>query len=716
MGVMSHIDKVFLQKVSDVIDRNIEDETFGISDLCKELGVSRSKLHRKLRSLTGKSTSQFIREFRLKRALKMLRNKEATASEIAYSVGFNSPSYFSTSFHNYFGYSPGEIKNHDASSFDSDTTEDINDNFESKTPVKINRTLIGLLIGLVLIIAILGIRYSMNESPEIIRKDSITENEISRKAIVIFPFDVLSDEVQDEYFTLGLMSSIENNLSKIKGLTVISLQSVERFKDSITSPSRISKELGIDYLLTGTIAKQNDSARIIVNLLDAPQDAILMSMVFDKEYNDIFSVQKDITATIAEELEMTISHELKDSTEYIPTKNTLALDFYRQGNQYLKMSNRYLQENDDWMQLLDKAQLFFELALEKDSLFADAYAGKALVSFERDLFHTRGENNYLDRVLTNANKAISINPDLPSGYYARSLYFLWTDQIELAIKDYERLLVLAPSKKDEIQIQLYGYLTYYFDFIESIKALREMEKNAKSDFDLLNLYHQYFRIFNKLDDSEMQIYYYNKEKELSDKPKISLWWLYLRAQNFDKALSCIKEYYTTNNQTKILLIASIYLHKGEYNKAVEYYDQWFDLLKTEGPNNAYSARDLHRYGMALVLSGQKEKGMQLIQEQIRINENLMQAGQGKNWTCYDLAGIYSFLNEKEKAFYWMGKFDEKIGWFETPGLTSFVQFDYQFDNIRDEQQFKDWIHRGEMRVERARNDVSEYLALQEAKN
>jgi TolB-like protein/AraC-like DNA-binding protein len=716
MGMMKHMDKIFLKKVSDVIDRNIEDEAFGISDLCKELGVSRSKLHRKLKSLAGKSTSQFIREFRLKRARELLRNNEATAAEIAYSVGFNSPSYFSTAFHNYFGYSPSEVKNQDSSSFDSDVLLEITDNFQRKPRLRDNGILIVLLMGLVLILAILAINYSAEESPEVHQVESVTEKELSRKSIGILPFDVLSEQKQDQYFTSGLMASIQNNLSQINGLKVVSQQSVERFKDSSTSPSRISKELGIDYLLIGTIARHKDSARIIVSLLDAPQDILLKSMVFDKKYKDIFSVQTDITEKIAEELEMTISSELNERIENTSTKNPLAYDLYLQGNQYLEMADRHHQEYEEWMQLLDKAELFFELALEKDSLFAEAYVGKALVSLERNLFLKYGDHNYLDKVLTNANKAISINPDLSSGYEARSLYFLWTEQRELAIKDYERSLVLAPSKKNEIQLQLYGFLMFYFDFIESIKALREMEKNAKTDFDFLNLYNNYYRFYAKLDDHEKQLFYYDKMLELTDEPKNSLWWFYFRTQKFDEAISCIKEFYPNNNQTRVLLLANVYNQKGELNKALDYYDKWIDLVKIEGKNNMYSVRDLHRYGQVLVLTGQKEKGMQLIQEQISINKNLIQSGKGNNTLCYDMVGIYSFLNQKEQAFYWMGKFDEKKAWFQVPGMNSFVQFDNQFDNIRDEQQFKDWVRRGEILVERVRNDVSEYVALQEAMN
>lgn len=97
MGTLSGMDQEFLQRITDSINHHIDDEEFGVKELCKELGISRSKLHRKLNQLTGKSTSQFIREFRLSRAKEMLKSGSATVAEIAYSVGFKSPTYFSSS-------------------------------------------------------------------------------------------------------------------------------------------------------------------------------------------------------------------------------------------------------------------------------------------------------------------------------------------------------------------------------------------------------------------------------------------------------------------------------------------------------------------------------------------------------------------------------------------------------------------------------------------
>lgn len=104
------MDQEFINRLTELLESNLENEHFGVSELAKEMGISRSQLHRKIHAIHNKSSSQFIREFRLKEAMVMLQNKVATASEIAYRVGFASPTYFNTCFREYYGYTPGEVK------------------------------------------------------------------------------------------------------------------------------------------------------------------------------------------------------------------------------------------------------------------------------------------------------------------------------------------------------------------------------------------------------------------------------------------------------------------------------------------------------------------------------------------------------------------------------------------------------------------------------
>ncbi|GAB5407766.1 MAG: two-component regulator propeller domain-containing protein [Balneolaceae bacterium] len=98
----------FVKKIHDSIIQNLDDELFGIEQVCRTVGVSRTQLHRKLKAITGKSSSIFIRDIRLVEARKMLKNTELTVSEIAYSVGFSDPKYFSKLYSEKFSNPPSK--------------------------------------------------------------------------------------------------------------------------------------------------------------------------------------------------------------------------------------------------------------------------------------------------------------------------------------------------------------------------------------------------------------------------------------------------------------------------------------------------------------------------------------------------------------------------------------------------------------------------------
>ena len=104
------MDQALVEKLNKILEDNLDKEYFGVKELAIKAGLSRSQLHRKLKSIKKISPSRFIREFRLQKAMVMLQNNEATASEVAYRVGFGSPTYFNTCFNNYYGYPPGEVK------------------------------------------------------------------------------------------------------------------------------------------------------------------------------------------------------------------------------------------------------------------------------------------------------------------------------------------------------------------------------------------------------------------------------------------------------------------------------------------------------------------------------------------------------------------------------------------------------------------------------
>jgi len=107
---LSCIDEQFLSRVMMVIDEHLAEENFSIEEFGKDVGMSRSQVHRKLKALTGKSTSIYLRTVRLAKAKEMIEQKKGTISEISYAVGFSSPAYFSRCFKEEFGHAPSEEK------------------------------------------------------------------------------------------------------------------------------------------------------------------------------------------------------------------------------------------------------------------------------------------------------------------------------------------------------------------------------------------------------------------------------------------------------------------------------------------------------------------------------------------------------------------------------------------------------------------------------
>ena len=108
---VTSMDEKFLQRVGEIIEEHMSDEEFSVEMFSREMRMGRVQIHRKLRALTGKSASGFIRTLRLMRAASLLQQRFGNVTEVAYEVGFNNLSYFSKSFRKHFGSSPAQYVN-----------------------------------------------------------------------------------------------------------------------------------------------------------------------------------------------------------------------------------------------------------------------------------------------------------------------------------------------------------------------------------------------------------------------------------------------------------------------------------------------------------------------------------------------------------------------------------------------------------------------------
>ncbi|MFO7622199.1 MAG: TIR domain-containing protein [Bacteroidales bacterium] len=221
-------------------------------------------------------------------------------------------------------------------------------------------------LGVILIAALLiGL-------PQWKQKISLETNAMD-KSIAVLPFDNLSGDPDQEYFSDGMMDEILDRLFKIGDLKVISRTSSMRYKNSALSLKEIAGELGVSAILEGSVRRAGNLVRITVQLIDAGTDAHLWSETYDGDLSDlsrIFIIQSEVAQSVARELKAVISPQEIELIEKIPTKDLAAYDAYLKG----KFNNNKLTKED-----MDIAMQFFELAKERDPDFALAYSGIANV-------------------------------------------------------------------------------------------------------------------------------------------------------------------------------------------------------------------------------------------------------------------------------------------------------------------------------------------------
>ncbi len=382
MSGVSSSDQGFINRLTGIILANLENEHFAVDELAHASGMSRAAIYHRLLAVSGKSTTQFIREVRLQRAMEMLQQEDITASEVAYKVGFGSPAYFNTTFHEYFGYPPGEVLKNgqkeleeiNNSTADEPAVIELEPGPESKKKSGWNILVQQVYIysGICLMIVI-GLIWLMNSS---IIKSSNTigykQLKSSEKTISVLPFKNISGEAGNQYFADGVTENILNNLVQINGLKVVAAGTLIGRTEDPLDVQKIAKKLGVNFLLTGSVQKNGDRVRVIVQLIDTKNDQHIWSHKYDRQFSDIFLIQSDIVRQVADQLQAVLSSEEKEKIYKISTKNTEAYKLYLMGRFF--WNKRTGDKTDEG---LKKSMDYFNKAIEFDPDYALAWSGLA---------------------------------------------------------------------------------------------------------------------------------------------------------------------------------------------------------------------------------------------------------------------------------------------------------------------------------------------------
>jgi len=654
MVIEASVEDKFSKKLSEIIDANLHDENFSVSDLAAKLGMSRVTLHRKAKKIFKKPVSKIIREARLKKAYEMLHQKSGTVSEIAFQVGFRSVSYFNHCFHQHFGYPPGELL--------KKAPPPIKENTKLK---KSYHFLLPYFIGIIIIAV--GIYF-------IISNKKKGNNPTPEKSI-FFMFPVYnSGDSTYMYQINGTVEAILNQLSLINDLTVYPWSSAMKYKDSRMSGADIAKEINANYVVESSGMAFDSIIRINIKLINALNGKQIWYKPYDVGIRDIIRLPFEISQKIANEIQAIITPFEQEKINKPPTNNYTAYNYYTLGIEKKEKNP-------------EEAITFFKMALEHDTEFALAYAELAITYYFMDV----GENDdkYLDEIENNADKAMLYDPQRDMCLIAKAYDYISKGENKQAIPFLQKAIEYNPNSAIS-----YRLLANLYNLIREANTEKYLEYKLKAI--KLNIAGQ-----DSLMESEdyrlaaraLRVAgFYNEAEKYIDKS------LELNENNFSAVCEkgdIIIERYNDYNKARIILFEALkkdslnvemlrsvftnYYLTRDFGNAYNYYKKIMDFDKS---GNIFVLKDFSRIAIMFNNLGMKEESTQSLNR----FRDADRSGQNPYVRSMELSRLYSIENDKEKALEQLNIFSQQKYHFIYS--IRMLDDDAVFDSIRDLREFK----------------------------
>jgi len=444
--------------------------------------------------------------------------------------------------------------------------------------------------------------------------------------IAILPFANISPDPADEYFSDGMTDELIAVLSKIGGLRVVARTSVMRFKGEKATANRIGQELKVGSLIEGSVRKSKDQVRITVQLVDTESEEQLWTETYNRNLQDIFSVQSDIAQQVAKALEVRLGVRENSALRREQTQNPEAYSFYLKGRHRWNLRS----ENE-----INRAIKYFEEAIGRDPGYALAYAGLADCYSILGYYAFRRPVAVYPRAKELAEKALSLNesiaePHASLGEVLMQYFFDW----EKAGSELDRALELNPS-----------YATAHFWRATHHMAL------GRTDDSLTQV-----RKAVELDPLSMII--------LTDAARN----LYL-ARRYDEAINQYQRSLDVDPNFPIAHkgLAEVYAQIGKYDEAVSEIERAIAL-------SGRSIFILDDLGYIYACAGKREDARKVL-------EDLDKLANDEYVPSYGRAVICAALGNKEDAMNWLEKaYDER-------NFLVYLKVDPAFDTLRKEERF-----------------------------
>jgi TolB-like protein/DNA-binding winged helix-turn-helix (wHTH) protein len=458
-----------------------------------------------------------------------------------------------------------------------------------------------------------------------------------RVMLAVLPFANLSNDPEQEYFSDGLTEETITDLGELnpERLGVIARTSSASYKHTNKTIAEIGRELGVDYILEGSVRREGGSARITAQLIRVKDQVHLWAHNYDRETGGLLALQNELGKAIAQQVQvkLTTLYGLRSVNKYTP--NPEAYELYLKGRFYLRQRT---------FDAIDMSAEYFQRAVEKDPGFALAYAGLA----DSYLAHATGVPQEFDpKAKEAASRALELDDDLAEAHAA-----LGAEKADFeydlpgAEREFKRAIELNPNYADAHFRYAWTYLT---PLGKSEEAIAEMKKALELD------------PFSRMDNTVLGCTYFYARK-------------YDQAEDqFKKAIQLDPDFFVTHFH-----LAWLYSQLGQYQNAIEELTKG-RLLAGDDHFVKIAVPEEVALKKALAAEGAAGFWKQLLSSNEKSPRNIGE---------FDNAQAYARLGEKEKALEWLERDYE-----ERRSLGTLLNVDPAFDSLRSDQRFGDLVRR-----------------------
>ena len=455
------------------------------------------------------------------------------------------------------------------------------------------------------------------------------------RSVAVLPFLNVADDPNLEYLSDGITESLINNLSQLARLKVMSRNSTFRYKGPKTEPSVVGRDLNVQAVVIGRVAKHEDLLSISVELVDVRDDCHIWGAQYIRKPADIFTMQEKIAQEIAEKLRLKLTGEEQQRLTRRHTENAEAYQLYLKGRYHF---------NKLTVDGVQKGVAHFKQAIEKDPRYALAYAGLG------DCYNYWAKPTESKQAVI---KALQLDETLGEAHASLGFFkFVYDWHFAGAEKEFNQALDLNPN-----YAEAHSWLAIYFANMSRHEEAA-VEAECAVELDPLSLL-------------------MNMTQPLTS---------YL-ARDYDRAVRELVKVIEmeTNFPAAHSVLGNTYVQQGSFEKAMAEYEKVLELSKgVVVVETAMKAVIAHAYAK----SGKRSRAMKMLDELTKARDKGDHSSTAINVSPHSIAEIYAALGQREQAFEWLNKAYDQ----HDMQMVS-LKVNPTLDGLRADPRFAELVHR-----------------------